>query len=393
MTELLLLVFIICWLLIIYHHAIYPVMMVYLHKSSQRQGIAAKQPKVYRKICILVPAYNEAEVIAEKIRNVASLDYPKDKLQLIIACDGCKDNTAEIARKTAKEWQVADLNVLVFEFRKNRGKVDMLNQLIPTLNAQIVALSDASALISHDALRLSNAHFDSPDVGVVAATYQLMCPGSEGEQKYWDYQVRIKQGEAAIGSPVGVHGALYFFRQKLFTPMPLDTINDDVIIPMSIIKAGYKGRYDTNLIAFEIEPSTQTMEQQRRRRIAAGNFQQLLRLSTLLLPRHGGTAFSFMSGKALRALMPLILLLQLFMCVSLSLDSVFFGTVSALQMAAIISARLSLQLPKLQSSNSKLIKLLNVVFYLINGYYSGLIGTLRYILRLDRGHWTSVSKS
>ncbi len=404
MNTLLLTLFVLLWGLIVYHHVIFPLIMTRLQKRSAQspykssdKSLAPVSPETLRSVCILVPAYNEADVIADKIRNVASLDYPVDKLELIIACDGCTDETAALARLATAERENRHLNVRVLSFSKNSGKVATLNYLIPQIDADIIALSDASALISMDALQIANRHFDQTDVGVVAATYRLLNPGSDGEQKYWDYQVSIKQGEAAIGSPVGVHGALYFFRKALFTPLAADTINDDFILPMQIVSEGYRAVYDCNLIGLELEQASLDMDQKRRIRIAAGNFQQMIRLPGLWSPKLGGTAFSFISGKALRALMPLILLAQLIICLLLALSYDSFALFSLLQVFGISLARLSLLLPDDALDRPPVLravsKPLKLVFYLINGYYSCLIGTFRYLLKLDRGHWQSVSKS
>lgn len=378
------------WLLVVYHHLIYPLLMQRLTAKAATQTDKPRQPIALRSITILVPAYNEADFIADKIRNVASLDYPADKLELFIACDGCQDKTAEIARRTAQEWQNSALKIHIIEFANNRGKVAVLNRLIPQIDADIIALSDASALISVDALQRANQHFAEQSVGVVAATYKILNPGSEGERQYWDYQIKIKRGEAAIGSPIGVHGALYFFRKALFQPLPTDTINDDFILPMQIISQGYQGIYDCQLIALELEVASLAMDQKRRLRIAAGNFQQLIRMPKLCSPQLGGTAFSFISGKALRAIMPLILLLQWLICLSLASESGAFFSLAALQLLAFFSARLSLLLPEHLWPKNPLCKALKLGFYLLNGYWSSLIGTLRYIAGLDRSPWKSV---
>ncbi|WP_136680301.1 glycosyltransferase family 2 protein [Neptunomonas sp. XY-337] len=385
---------VILWALIVYHHVVYPLLMVKLQARPTSVPAAQQRHTHYQpSVTILVPAYNEADVIADKIRNVAFLDYPSHKLELLIVCDGCQDDTAALARQAAQEWNNSELNVRVIEFQANRGKVALLNLLIPTIKTDIVALSDASALISMDALNIASQHFVDPNVGVVAATYTLLNPGSAGEQKYWDYQVSIKRGEAAIGSPIGVHGALYFFRQPLFQPLPADTINDDFILPMEIVSRGYEARYDTHLIALELEQASLAMDQQRRVRIAAGNFQQLLRLPKLLSPRLGGTAWSFLSGKALRAVMPLILLAQLVLCSLLTHYQALFLVITLLQLGGIVLARLSLYLPTGELPSHKVLKPLKLAFYLINGYYSSLIGTVRYLLGMDRGPWQSVPKS
>jgi cellulose synthase/poly-beta-1,6-N-acetylglucosamine synthase-like glycosyltransferase len=351
-------------------------------------------PKVdvdFKSITILVPAYNEADVIADKIRNVAALDYPADRLKLIIACDGCKDDTAAIARAVAQEPENCELNIEILDFEKNQGKVAILNHVIKQLDTDIVALSDASALISMDGLQIANQHFSNADVAVVAATYRLLNPGSAGENAYWKYQIEVKQGEAAMGSPIGVHGALYFFSRPLFKALKPDTINDDFILPMQMVAAGYAAVYDANIIALELEHADLGMDQRRRVRIAAGNMQQLLRLPALLSPRQRGTAFAFLSGKALRTLMPFIILAQLLLCAILAHESVYFLFLFLAEVSAITLARLSLFLPEKLLSKSRFTRPINLIFYLINGYFSSLIGITRYLLGLERGCWKPVA--
>ena len=386
----LLILFGLTWLLIIYHHLVYPIILklVYREPANDKQAapINSGEDQPLPSICILVPAYNEADVIADKIRNVASLDYPKDKLSLIIACDGCCDNTAEIVRQTMLEPEVKELDLDLIEYSENRGKVAVLNQTIPNINSDLIGLSDASALISFDSLIICARQFADEKLGVLAATYKLLNPGSQGERSYWNYQTKVKQVESSLGAPIGVHGALYFFRKHLFTPLPLDTINDDFIIPMEIVAKGYKAEYDTNIIALELEQASNEMDQKRRIRIAAGNFQQAVRLTKLLHPKHRGTAFTFFSGKAMRALMPIILALQLVLSFALSSISLMFLGFALLQLACIALARISNRIP-----SNKIPKIFTVIFYLINAYFSSLIGVMSYLLGKQKGAWKPVS--
>jgi cellulose synthase/poly-beta-1,6-N-acetylglucosamine synthase-like glycosyltransferase len=219
LEALLLTLFGLAWLLIIYHHLVYPLILkfVYTQSISPSQADALQEDEISSlpHICILVPAYNEGDVIADKIRNVASLDYPKNKLSLLIACDGCSDDTADIVRKTLLEPEVHELKVELIEYLENRGKVAVLNQTIPQLECDIVGLSDASALISFDSLIICARQFYDDKLGILAATYKLLKPGSNGEKSYWQYQTKVKEIESSLGSPIGVHGALYFFRQHL----------------------------------------------------------------------------------------------------------------------------------------------------------------------------------
>jgi len=390
LEALLLTLFGLAWLLIIYHHLIYPLILkfVYTQSISPSQADALQEDEISSlpHICILVPAYNEGDVIADKIRNVASLDYPKNKLSLLIACDGCSDDTADIVRKTVLEPEVHELKVELIEYLENRGKVAVLNQTIPQLECDIVGLSDASALISFDSLIICARQFYDDKLGILAATYKLLKPGSNGEKSYWQYQTKVKEIESSLGSPIGVHGALYFFRQHLFTPLPLDTINDDFIIPMEIVAAGYKAQYDTNIIALELEQATNEMDQKRRIRIAAGNFQQAIRLIKLLHPKHKGTAFTFFSGKAMRAMMPLILALQWLVSLALTSISPLFLAFAAVQLMSVMLARYSNQI-----SSDRIPKVLAVIFYLINAYFSSLIGVISYLLGKQKGAWKTVS--
>jgi cellulose synthase/poly-beta-1,6-N-acetylglucosamine synthase-like glycosyltransferase len=380
------------WLLILYHHLLFPLI---LKQQMRKTCVASTQDQERTEqipdeqlptMAILIPAYNEARFITDKIRNLAQLDYPAERLFCVIACDGCSDGTAALARQAINDLDRPELNIKVLNFSQNRGKVAVLNEVIPSLHTQIVALSDTSALIAHDALRRAAAHFTENQVGVVAATYRLATPGNQGEDSYWQYQINIKRGEAAFGSPIGVHGALYFFKRSLFTPMPADTINDDFILPMRMVSQGYQAIYDPHIIALELEVASRDMDQRRRIRIAAGNFQQLLRLPMLLHPRLKGTAFCFASGKALRSLMPLILLLQWALCLLLGSEySVLFWLALAQALLFLIAWRST------SLAESHFPRLVNVVFYIANGYRASLVGIIRYIAGLERGYWKPVS--
>lgn len=377
--------------LVIYHHLGYPLILKLLTKKlnyqpmlSRSRGYASDDlDEQLPSIAIVMPAYNEAQWITEKIRNLAALDYPKQRLQIFIGCDGCTDQTYQLAQQTALEPECKHLNIQLFNFQHNRGKVQVINELILKADATLIALTDVSALLSIDALLIATERFKDPKVGVVNSHYQLVSPSSEGEQSYWDYQSKIKLAEASLGATLGAHGAFYMFRSTLFEPLAADTINDDFILPMKIVAAGYRADYDNEINALELEQVDTKQELQRRRRIAAGNFQQLLRLKVLLLPRYKGIAFAFLSGKALRVLMPFLMLLALFGSLILSPYHWLFICLAIVQLCAYSIALL--QIIKRPKNSNKVSKLLA---YLVSGHYAGLIGSLRYLLRLDKAHWT-----
>ncbi|WP_165820367.1 glycosyltransferase family 2 protein [Microvirga sp. KLBC 81] len=294
--------------LILYHHVGYPLVVraiaAWIGRKSHEP---VSEPAVPPSVTIIVPAHNEEAVIAAKIRNLAALEYPRDRLTVVLPLDGCTDGTAAIARGLLGE--IGSLDLRIVEYPSNIGKIAVLNDQIGRAHSDIVALSDTSSLLDPQALSQAVRHFKRPSVGVVCPTYALIRPGSEGERAYWNYQTRVKAAEGAVGAPMGAHGAFYLFRRNLWEPLEPDTINDDFVLPMRIVRRGYDAVYDIGIVATELETSTARQDFRRRIRIGAGNLQQVLRLPDLADPRRPGLAFTFLSGKALRAFMPFLLLI------------------------------------------------------------------------------------
>jgi cellulose synthase/poly-beta-1,6-N-acetylglucosamine synthase-like glycosyltransferase len=399
--------------LILYHHLVYPLI---LRRRLNRLPAGVKVERrsandnTLPEVTLLIPAYNEAAYIGAKIANLGFIDYPADKLKIIIACDGCQDNTAALAREAAAQVENQHLHLTVLDYPQNRGKVAIINELVPTISSPWVAMSDVSALISIDGLRVAARSMSEPDVGVICSHYQLLNPGSDGEASYWQYQSRIKACEGQMGATIGVHGACYLFRTDLFKALPDDTINDDFVLPMSLVAQGYRSVYASDLHALELESSPINMDLRRRRRIAAGNAQQAWRLKGLALPKYRSVAFNFFSGKLLRVVMPYLMLALLVSTGVLALDSSFWTgvfisqlVVYAMGITAYFDGQRGLPEPIVHRSNdfsrrlAKARRLLNrgaaLVSYLVLGHMANLVGSVRYLLRLDSGRWVRVSDS
>ncbi|WP_210473656.1 glycosyltransferase family 2 protein [Vibrio crassostreae] len=381
-------------MLIIYHHAAYPVLLRWYARRHPARQVAessrcykeAQQDCTLPTITILVPAFNEEQWIADKIRNLASLDYPKKKLEVIIACDGCTDKTVDIAQMTIQEAMCSDIHFEIHDHTQNRGKVAVVNEEVTNITSEITALSDVSALISLDALLIAAAHFESDAVGVVNATYQLCPTGNEGENTYWQYQTAVKQCEASLGSSLGSHGAFYLFRTGLFTPLPFNTINDDFILPMQIVKQGYIAEYETQMVALELEESNLKTDFNRRLRISAGNMQQAIRLFGLFSPKFKGIAFAFFSGKGLRLLTPYLMIVCLVCSIFLK-DYLLFEVLLWAQVVVYSIGLLGCILPK-----SLINKPISLISYLVVGHYANFIGGLRYLLGLENSPWTRANR-
>ena len=394
MIDLLLIVlFTFSVILIIYHHAGYPVLLKWYAKTHPLPLIKVRarnyknqgQDLDLPSITILVPAYNEARWIQDKIRNLACLDYPRDKLKIIIVSDGCTDETVLLAHKTIQEAVCSDTHFEIISHHLNRGKVAVINESMQDIVSDIVGLSDVSALISVDALLIAAEHFNNRNIGVVNPCYQLFSTTNKGEEKYWKYQSLIKKAETTLGSTLGSHGAFYLFRRHLFEPLAVNTINDDFILPMQIVKQGFSAHYDPNMIALELEPSSQNDDFKRRLRISAGNMQQALQLWTLFGPRYMGIAFAFFSGKGLRLLTPYLMLACLTSSVLLSQNLIFF-TLLILQLTLYTAALTCYLNPKFQVNT-----LITLVTYLLSGHLANFIGGLRYLMGLENRRWKRVN--
>lgn len=391
-TTILLYLTLLSGFLIVYHHIGYPILLKlfekYLNNTQETQNID-KYRNTYNdsslpSVTIVIPAYNEEKWIADKIRNIAALDYPSDKLHVLIGCDGCNDFTYKIANKTSQEIECSHLKIDICNYPRNRGKVAVINELVLSANSEIIALSDVSAIISLDALRIAAHRFQDPEIGVINSHYQLLNPGSKGEETYWKYQSNIKRQESKLGSTLGAHGALYLFRRELFTKLKPDTINDDFVLPMNIVAKGYRAEYENEINALELEKSDSSMENTRRRRIAAGNLQQFWRLRHLLIPSYGGVAFTFFSGKVLRVFMPFLMIFTFIGSLYLSASNIYMLFLTGLQIVAYIIAFSQIYFP-----NPTPNKLSASLAYLVSGHLSNLIGTTRYLFGLEKGRWTA----
>ena len=379
--------------LVVYHHAIYPVLLKIVTKNKkadrpkiqQRRYVFSKKDKKLNRFSIIIPAFNEAKFIAEKIRNLSVIDYPSDRYELILLCDGCRDDTHAIALKTLTELACLDLQVQLVNFTDNRGKVAVLKEGVARAKFNNIVFSDVSALLPVNSLLMLDSHFNNPEVGAVSGGYQFVEKGTAGEQCYWKYQSMVKSRESSIASVLGAHGAFYALRKSCYEEVPADTINDDFLIPMNVIKQGYRVIYEPRVVAIELEHVNLEQDMSRRLRIAAGNFQQLVYLLPLLSPKYGWNAVNFASGKALRAIMPFIFVLIFLSNSYLVPVHAVFLSLFACQVC-LYSLVMLLNLFHLSPKWNAL----KLICYLVNGYWVALKGSLKYIFGLQEKIWTKI---
>jgi cellulose synthase/poly-beta-1,6-N-acetylglucosamine synthase-like glycosyltransferase len=288
-------------LVIVYAYLGYPITLLFLRIFIHRP---VRKIPIEPFVSLVVPAFNEGRVIEAKILNATSLDYPVDKLEVLIASDGSSDGTVETAR------QLSDGNrVRVLAFPENRGKISVLNDAVREARGEIIVLSDASAILKSDSIRQLVANFADPDVGAVSGIYRVQRAsearlGSQ-EEIYWKYETFLKIQESGLGSTLGGHGQILGVRKDLYPYPSPETINDDFVIPVRVLAGGSRAVYEPLAVAFE--EASEMVGFQRRVRIMAGNMQQLGEIRGLLSPLYVLPLFFFFSRKIVRSFVPFFL--------------------------------------------------------------------------------------
>ena len=272
---------------------------------------APRPQPVEPSVSLLVAAYDEAAVIADKIRNSLALDYPANKLEVVIASDGSKDATAEIVNSFTGSESGGRVRLLNYE--KNRGKMAVLNDAVRELRGDIVAFSDASSMLAADSVRILVQSFSDPHVGAASGVYRLLKKdqahlGSQ-EDLYWKYETFLKVQEARLGAFTGAHGSLYAIRRALYPFPTVNTINDDFTIPMRILERGYRVAYVPAAVAYEEAHEMEGFS--RRVRITAGNIEQMREFKSLIWPPRPFVLFCLLSHKTGRLLVPLFMVIAL----------------------------------------------------------------------------------
>jgi cellulose synthase/poly-beta-1,6-N-acetylglucosamine synthase-like glycosyltransferase len=258
-------------------------------------------PPEWPRVSIVLAAFDEEACIRDKIENCLAVDYPPDRLEVVLGCDGCTDRTAAIAREAGRG------RVRVLELSPRRGKASVLARLVPAAQGDVVVLTDANVAFHPGAIRALARRFRDPSVGAVVGRLRLRTHRAGGEGVYWAYESFLKYLEGKLGCVLGANGAIYAVRRILFPRLPSDTITDDFVVPLRIAVRGWKVPFEPTAVAYEDAPDDAAVEFGRRARIGAGNWQALARLPDLLDPRAGFVAFAFFSHKLLRWLTPFLL--------------------------------------------------------------------------------------
>ena len=277
----------------------------WLWLRERLHGRAVRRSPHLPLITIAMVVRNEEDTLARKLQNLAELDYPADRVQLVIVSDGSTDSTDEILRQHA-----CDPGFQVITSNQTRGKASGLNDAIRAAKGEVVVFVDARQFVEKEAVRLLLENFADSEVGCASGELMLGDPHSgetaRGMGLYWRIEKKIREMESASGSVVGATGAIYAARRELLVPVPPNTILDDVYLPMNIAKQGARVVFDSRARAWDSPNLGEKREFSRKVRTLTGNY-QLLQLAPWLLSGENPLRFDFFSHKLLRLVSPFAL--------------------------------------------------------------------------------------
>lgn len=279
--------------------------------------------KVYKKIeyvetffqpCVtlVVAAYNEEDIILEKIKNCLGLNYPSEKLKFVFVADGSSDNTVNIIKLYPQ--------IELYFLPERKGKVAAINRVMNNIKTDYVIFCDANTILNDDAVKEIVKHYRNKKIGGVAGEKKVVPvigldnSGTESEGLYWKYESKLKQIDSDFYTVVGAAGELFSIRTNLFEPVATDVLLDDFIMSMNICKKGYRIIYEPKAYASEAASITMKDEKNRKIRISAGGFQSVVMLKSLLnILKYGKLSFLYISHRVFRwvlcpFLLPIILI-------------------------------------------------------------------------------------
>lgn len=325
--------------LLAYVYAGYPLLLAAVSLFVRRPRA---EPGYQPRLSVLIAAYNEEAHIAAKLRQTLALDYPADRLEVVVVSDGSSDATA------AEVEALGDPRVRLLRIPERRGKTSAQNLGVRECGGEVVAFSDATTLYHPQALRYLAANYADPRVGAVSGRYQYFDPGGSptglGTIAFWSYENLVKVLQSRIRTITGCCGCIYSVRRDLYTELPADIISD-LVQPLKVIEKGYRVVFEGRALAYEETTQSTAEEFSMRVRVATRGMRGLLSMRKLLVPwRHGWVAFQLLSHKVLRWLVAVYLTVLLASSAVLA-GRAFYRWALVLQAAFYSTAALSSLVP------------------------------------------------
>lgn len=377
----------VCLALLAYNYLGYPLLVIALSRLRPA-GRPPELPKArsdWPSVSLAIAAYNEERVIDGKIRNSLALDYPRERLEIIVVSDGSSDRTPEIVSS------FADRGVIGLHEPPRRGKSAALNRGVGRAGGEVVVFSDANNDFAPDALQALVRHFADPKVGGVCGVKQIK-PADErqstrGDSLYWRYESAIKRAEGRLGSITNADGEIFAIRRRLYQPLDERVINDDTQVTFDLVNQGYRVLYEPAARSHEYASSHIRDDFFVKVRMVAGGFQSLVLNARMFLPPRRAFSLAFISHKVLRWTAPLPLLGLLVLSAALSARPVYaalFGAQGLFYATAVWGAHAIQRRP--------LPPLAYVPFYFSAMNLAALTGLWRFLRGRQGTHWRKAAR-
>jgi biofilm PGA synthesis N-glycosyltransferase PgaC len=383
-------IFLLSILMILYPIFIYPLILLVLSpffKKIRQQNIELSIPYV----SLVVIVRNGERFIAEKIKNSLALDYPRDRLEIIIASDGSEDETLKIAESLKTE------GMKIVGNHEHVGKICMMNKMVPGARGEILIFSDVSALLPENTVRVLAVWFQNPAIGGVCGRKIIMKQENnfgKAQANYGSYEDFIRSWESRIAGVASNEGFLYAMRHKLFKPLP-ESVTDDLYNAMGIMKQKMRVLYDPDLTAqIPARAKTRGQELSRRRRIVCQSLNGLWHMKELFNPlEYSFYSWILFSHKVLRRMVPVFLttlfVSNLFLVTTgLKFGLSFFIQVSAYSAAIIHLTQLNFKVVKVEP----VVRLISAWSYFCIGNMGTLLGVFDFLTGKKYSKWDSVIK-
>jgi cellulose synthase/poly-beta-1,6-N-acetylglucosamine synthase-like glycosyltransferase len=326
--------------LIVYAHLGYPLLLAGLTAIFGERNEAAPEPaRELPRVTLIIPAYDEERVIERRIANARALDYPADRLVIVVASDGSSDRTAELARAAGADG--------VLELPRG-GKVAALNQAVRQSGGEILAFSDANSYWRSDALRRLVVRFADERVGYACG--QVRFEGGEGgnqEGLYWRYEMAVRSMETRLAGITAGNGGIYAVRREAYIELD-PSRGQDIGFPFELTKRGWRAVYEPAAVAEEKMAPTVEGEFRRKRRMMWGLWDVMIKWGMLDPRGYGpGYALEIYSHRLLRYLTPWLHLIVFAANLALLGDGWVYGATMALQLVVLVGALLGRFVPAL----------------------------------------------
>ncbi|HEX8560205.1 MAG TPA: glycosyltransferase family 2 protein [Pyrinomonadaceae bacterium] len=307
-----------------YAYAGYPALVWLVSRLRPRAvARAAAEPSV----TVIITAYNEERDLAAKLENTLALDYPKEKLEIIVASDCSSDRTDEIARSFAGR------GVWLHRQPERLGKTAAQNAAVELARGEVVLFSDATTLYRSDVLRAMAPNFADASVGCVAGKLIYVDPGAtavgSGAKSYWGYETFLKTHESRACSLIGASGCLYAVRRSAYVPLYNEACSD-FIIATKMVEQGLRAVYEPAAVCTEETNRRADKELRMRVRVITQTYTDLWRHRSMMNPlRSGFYAVELLSHKVMRYLVPVFLVVVLASSAALAPRSWFYAAAFA----------------------------------------------------------------